>query len=160
MKRRRFKRLLAIALLVGGSGIAAAGVASLWLELSWWSAVRGLGTGPYQRFLIVERGVLSVGTRGTSGFFNRKIFAAGLTLERLRGTVTEPRARRWLPMLLTGSQVSGCSIPLIPSGLLAAGCGACLRGRRVRPGRCGVCGYDLSGLSGGPCPECGTLPPA
>lgn len=30
--------------------------------------------------------------------------------------------------------------------------------RRVRAGLCGSCGYDLSGLSGAVCPECGAVP--
>jgi hypothetical protein len=42
--------------------------------------------------------------------------------------------------------------------VLGLGVGAA-RGRRFwrrRRGRCQRCGYDLRGLSGGACPECGT----
>jgi len=29
------------------------------------------------------------------------------------------------------------------------------RGRRMRRGECGACGYDVAGIAGGVCPECG-----
>jgi hypothetical protein len=32
--------------------------------------------------------------------------------------------------------------------------------RRRHPGTCPRCGYDLSGLAGGRCPECGAIEPA
>lgn len=35
------------------------------------------------------------------------------------------------------------------------GPGVVRRWRRVRRGRCGACGYDVSGLAGGVCPDCG-----
>ena len=48
---------------------------------------------------------------------------------------------------------------------MAAYVGSCLVARLLHselvelvPGRCGSCGYDLSGLNG-PCPECGMRPP-
>lgn len=28
--------------------------------------------------------------------------------------------------------------------------------KRVKPGHCGSCGYDMHGLAGGVCPECGS----
>ncbi len=37
--------------------------------------------------------------------------------------------------------------------------GAARRWQRVRRGRCGACGYDVKGIAGGVCPECGTPTP-
>lgn len=55
--------------------------------------------------------------------------------------------------------------PLASGVLLFAGAGPLARVvllGRPRPGRCSCCGYDLQGLGGAPCPECGTAsaPPA
>lgn len=50
-------------------------------------------------------------------------------------------------------------IPLLPWGVLCAGVAALLwwRTPRVFPaGCCQRCGYDLTGVAGAPCPECGT----
>jgi len=33
--------------------------------------------------------------------------------------------------------------------------GAARRWRRIRRGQCGACGYDVKGIAGGVCPECG-----
>lgn len=48
-------------------------------------------------------------------------------------------------------------MPLVVSAGTAA-VGWRLRGRKPRPGQCGHCGYNLTGLTGGPCPECGRAP--
>ena len=67
----------------------------------------------------------------------------------------------WLPGRGTASGTFGTlayvSIPLwcfllaaaIPVGLIW------YRGRRIPPGRCQNCGYDLTGNTSGRCPECG-----
>lgn len=54
----------------------------------------------------------------------------------------------WVPTLASGVVVSA---PLVPWWI---------RRRRLRHGWCLHCGYDLTGLSGKPCPECGTNNPA
>jgi hypothetical protein len=45
--------------------------------------------------------------------------------------------------------------PLLVLGLGAGGACWWRAGKRVKPGHCAACGYDLGGLSSGRCPECG-----
>jgi len=52
------------------------------------------------------------------------------------------------------------TFPLWPLTALGAGLLAWRWVRRVPPGHCRACRYDLRGLSGGVCPECGTAVPA
>jgi hypothetical protein len=51
-------------------------------------------------------------------------------------------------------------VPLWPLLVLSLGAGGVcwrLAGKRVKPGHCAACGYDLTGLKTGRCPECGGL---
>ena len=64
------------------------------------------------------------------------------------GTATTTLKALWLPL----------AVPLIVVG--AAAVGLAVLARRVRVvGACGACGYDLAGLRGVPCPECGAAWP-
>jgi hypothetical protein len=50
----------------------------------------------------------------------------------------------------------GICLPMWPAAPVLIAIGVVARPRRQhRPGRCGTCGYDLTGLKGGVCPECG-----
>lgn len=57
-------------------------------------------------------------------------------------------------------------VTYIPYALIVAACGLLtvltwwLTRRRMRPGCCARCGYDLTGNRSGVCPECGTPTPA
>jgi hypothetical protein len=73
---------------------------------------------------------------------------------------------RWLPESINVGGLarpqSYIFIPIWMPLLLSAGVAAVgwrLRGRKPRPDQCGHCGYNLAGLNGGPCPECGRAPP-
>lgn len=104
----------------------------------------------------------------------------GMPVIRLgRGAIITLRASNgWIPSVESGAIMSGALngptttrnvhlfwlplwIPLLLAGALAAFC--FWRSRRAfRPGECPACGYDLSHLPGGRCPECGRVaaPPA
>lgn len=68
--------------------------------------------------------------------------------------------RRWLPRL---EHVKGgigefwmVDVPLwMPMAVCAAGVWWGWRGGRVKAGACAGCGYDVRGVVGGKCPECG-----
>lgn len=64
------------------------------------------------------------------------------------GTATTSPNALWLPLA-------------VPLGIVgAATAGLAFFARRVRVvGACGACGYDLAGLRGVPCPECGAVWP-
>lgn len=59
------------------------------------------------------------------------------------------RDRLWHAPLVSGACVGAAAV-------LGAGAGLVAWWRRKNPGACGKCGYDLAGLGGGVCPECGT----
>jgi hypothetical protein len=65
--------------------------------------------------------------------------------------------RWWIGEWKVGPVVRGAWVPLwMPLLPVGAATGlAWLGGRRARPGCCAGCGYDLRGLTGGVCPECG-----
>ncbi len=65
----------------------------------------------------------------------------------------------WVPRVDVSPQVASGVLPLWIPFLLVAGPTAMLwwRGsRRIPPGHCRVCGYDLTGNTSGVCSECGS----
>jgi len=65
---------------------------------------------------------------------------------------------RWLPGFRITDDYVGGGIPLWPFILAAIPVSIAMfyRDRRVPPGRCPKCRYDLTGNISGGCPECGT----
>lgn len=152
------RRASAMALLVAGLAALAVSLTSEFVGGQWWSSVNL--TRLEQRYIVFLRGQVMVGRRGTAGFFNRGIPAAGLSLHEQPQPLRDPWYRRLFPRGYSLNQNSGVAMPVYPLAALALGLGMWLRVRRPAPGRCAACGYDLTGLKDGPCPECGTLPRA
>lgn len=152
-KRRRCGNLC----LLAGLCTLAVAVASEWIGVEWWSSVDLKRH--EQVFLILVNGHVSVGTRGTAGFFTRTIPAAGARFMNPRTFDPEPWSQRFVPRRIKFNQTHGASIPVVSVGLLVAGLGGdLLVAKRKRGGHaCQACGYDLSGLRAPVCPECGTL---
>jgi hypothetical protein len=59
--------------------------------------------------------------------------------------------------IVRGQLVVGAPMLLGLPCLVNAGYAIVGKGRAYGPGRCVSCGYDLSGLEGGLCPECGPV---
>jgi hypothetical protein len=69
-----------------------------------------------------------------------------------------PPWSRWVPYIDAGPTLIDARVPLWMPLLLVAAPTACLcwlDRRRIRPGHCMECGYDLTGNVSGVCPECG-----
>ncbi len=134
-----------------------AAIATEFVGVQWWSAVDLAKL--EQVYVIVGRGQVVIGERGTAGFFNRRIPPAGVAAYWPREYSQESWMRRVLIMKHTRPQLRAIGIPLVSPGLLIGALGSWFhwKARLPKPGRCPNCGYDLAGLSGGACPECGTL---
>ena len=142
-----------------GVGVVVLGIsiATEWVGVAWWSSVDLVKL--KQTYVVLGRGQVQVGERGTAGFFNRGIPAAGARVFWPWTNAGEPLTARLIPRRVDAPQVKGVGIPLAPLGVLAMGVGFWMvRAARHRSGvRCHVCGYDTRGLKRGLCPECGTL---
>ena len=142
------------------TGLVVLGVsaATEFIGVEWWSPVDLARL--HQRFAIVVNGHVVVGTRGTAGFFNRAVPAAGVRTIRPGSFDPEPLAIRIAPRVTQKFQLHSRSIPLYSPALVLAAFGGYFLGTGPvrRRGRCAECGYDRRGLRESPCPECGTLP--
>lgn len=124
--------------------------------MAWWSAVRGTGSGPFQSFLVLARGEVRVGTRGTAGFFTRGIPPDGWQVRAPGRIILDPPGRVWIPWRYEQGQTVSYILPVTPLAGAAAALGLAGLVRRRRPAWvCASCGYDLRGVPPGPCPECG-----
>lgn len=124
----------------------------------------------------VGMGGLAVGVRSgqiegawSSGRVSRQPIAWGVQTERGSASVLAPTGLWWRPRAevvdLGMTRPDGspellavAMCPLWPVAVLGGGVAGMLwwRTRRVvMPGHCAGCGYDLRGLGGGRCPECG-----
>ena len=86
---------------------------------------------------------------------------AGLTVLET-GVCWQPSWPRWLPVLAQSQYSTDVSVPLWIPFLLVATPTAFLwwrDRRRIPPGHCQRCGYDLTGNVSGTCPECGKAVP-
>ena len=148
---------MGVRLLIVGVAVLAIATVTEFVGVEWWSSVDL--TRLRQRYVIVRNGQLIVGTRGTAGFFNRGIPEAGFRRLWPRRYDDERWWLRITPRLFDMNQTRGVSIPMIGPGLALMAYGGYLRFTRPirRANRCGECGYDLRGLAGAACPECGTL---
>jgi len=100
-------------------------------------------------------GVAVFAHRGAVTFATYNVHTTKLTLAFDRWGFVWPSA--WYPYRSVNSPIRALIIPLwMP---IAAAAGATFwahrRIHRFAPGRCGRCGYDLTGNVSGVCPECG-----
>ena len=154
MSTRRSHRA-GIALILGAV-LLAASLATEFIGLEWWSSVDLKRL--QQTYLILTRGQIHVGVRGTAGFFSRRIPPPGAAMLWPRTFDAEPVLNRVWPHRIQQPQNSGVSIPVAPVAVVIGAAAAILYARnRPAPGRCPKCSYSLQGLRGGTCPECGTL---
>jgi hypothetical protein len=154
MRNPRRKRwgvaLLALALL-----LAAALAASERWALTWYSPLRHSGTSSVGNwFAALARGELHAGYRSTAGSPNRWIPTPGVATDIISfGRWSD---RTLIPKRISANLTRGWTIPLhIPNLVLIAAAVWLLR-PGPPPGHCTKCGYDLRGLTPGPCPECGS----
>lgn len=118
------------------------------------SVVRQVHLAPYAGLYIsAERGMLRVNVFDPYVWGIR--YPRGLSTEAGDGTVA------WKPLIFK-NQESGLNVnvdvPLWGLCVVLGGAWALLRswGWAYHAWQCGRCGYDVRGLTGGRCPECGT----
>ena len=135
------------------------GVASAWYEAGWWfnkprqRVYIGIGQGrlgfvaydfdpPYQRlprsWSFQTRPVDHPSIDPSPGWFTRYTFGPG-SPSGPSGTISRAFLPLWLPLLLIAAPTAWLWYP----------------DRRAKPWQCPKCRYDLRGLDGGVCPECG-----
>lgn len=148
----------------------------MWAAAAVWVAAAALLALGLWRPGTLATGGLAVGVKGgqvevawSSGRVSRQRIAWGVQTERGSASVLAPSGLWWRPRAEVvdlgmtrgdGSPelLAVAMCPLWPMAVLGGGVAGVLwwRTRRVvLPGHCAGCGYDLRGLGGGRCPECG-----
>lgn len=150
-RRRAWSRL---AWLVS-SVVLVLAIVTEFVGVEWWSSVNL--TKLEQTYVIIIRGQVHVGVRGTAGSMNRRIPPPGAAWMWSARYSQESWMNRALPRRIREPQRSAVSLPMMPVAMVGAIAALTLRARGRNAGECPRCGYDLSGLAGGACPECGTL---
>jgi hypothetical protein len=147
MKARWFRRGVGVAGVAVFVALAGFGVAG---EI--WRSQWEFGVGRSAVRVVVGHGAASVATFERPGPDLRM----GQVKWIMRWVDWEP-TNYWMPTLSGGGLTWHASLPLWIPMVAAAGAGVwgVWGWRRVRKQHCAKCGYDLRGLSGGVCPECG-----
>lgn len=151
---KRGRRKLAIGLLLLAACVGVGGAASEFIGVEWWSSVNVKKL--RQRFVIVARSQVYVGTRGTAGFFSRGIPMEGARLVKPDRFGPEPWYYRLMPRWYSVNQTDGISVPFAIPLVVFGGLGVwglAVHRKRGRD-RCKECGYEVGALA--VCPECGT----
>lgn len=153
MPRHRPNRVRTM--LAAGAALLLTSIVTEFAGLQWWSSADLSKL--QQTYVILRSGHIIVGQRGTAGFFNRRIPGPGMSAYWPRDYSPQSWKNRVLIMTHSWPQNQGFSVPLLSPGLIfgAIGCGMAWRNRPPRKGLCMHCGYDLAGLKGVTCPECG-----
>jgi hypothetical protein len=157
-KARRKRRWLMWCSAAGLCLTLAAAAFSEFAALSWREET---GSGPPNRVLLYRSSVLvvcRVGKDEKLDWLGRELFKPGWSIER--SLPANAFRRQWTPEASRSSAMSAerwfVVVPLwTPAVILGAGMWWGLRGRWSGAGVCRHCGYDVSGLANGVCPECG-----
>jgi hypothetical protein len=145
MKRGTRRMLAGGALLAIASGALVAAAARCDLAWSWRLPDR-------ERSLGIRRGALEW---RDSLFGSISVTSGGSDAVFVPAELLEPRMCWWLSDI-SGPFAEGYAVPVWPLGVAGAVAFAWgLRRRAAIKGCCGRCGYDLSGVPPGACPECG-----
>jgi len=150
VSRRRAKLLAIVGTALTGL-IAGASVASIWFDASWLILFKG---GSSTAALWLGRGCLG-GWLATGVFVD----PGGRGMDALYGPHVRPVSdpAHWLLQRGAPGGAQSIEIPLwLPLLMTAVPTVFLIRAAlRPGPGRCKVCGYDLTGVRGLVCPECG-----
>jgi len=150
MKRFKARRLLKWGCFTSSLLLFAAMAFSFWQEIGYADQSGG--------YILVD---------GAFAYLRFDYRALGQTSEGWWFCTIEPFSKGWwarstCPEIMRLSAIHrdfvAIFVPLAPAILVLAVASALLwrRDRRIRPGHCLKCGYDLTGNVSGVCPECGT----
>lgn len=151
---RKARRRAGRRLLIAGSLLCLIVVVTEWKGAEWWSRVNMAKL--HQWYIVLVRGRIVIGVRGTAGSFNRAIPAAGCRLVHAPAWSPDSWKAKLVPHRFDEPQNTGVSVPLHFPAVLFLIFGFGLRiSKRQEPGHCPVCSYDVRGLGTDVCPECG-----
>jgi hypothetical protein len=127
-----------------------------WMACRWWRLAYAIEHGPQA----ISRCTLEEGTFSFSRFWVGDSWRepTGWSLRAKPDPVEYRHFEWWLRTFSRSLPGSEVSVPLWMPFLLVAAPTMFLwlrDRRRVLPGHCGQCGYDLTGNTSGVCPECG-----
>ncbi len=112
--------------------------------------------------VVIRQGKVTLATFGCLPWYNADAAVVDRVTEFLKEGVANDYGLQWPYTLDIGGRgsviVRLTTVPLwlpLISALFAMAVLWWLDRRRVRPGHCGRCGYDLTGNISGVCPECG-----